>query len=85
MITNKLQRRVFLGVKDTFPETFALRGYPGDTFRISESSSYFNGPAIGVSDDPRHLVLYTERWSLARREWTDFAKGTEEELRGQVR
>lgn len=61
----------------TFPTTFGLRGFPGDTFRISRGSSYFS---TMVSEVP---TLYTER-RLADGTWSDFAKGTPSELRRQI-
>jgi hypothetical protein len=74
------QKEVFKRVAATFPATFGLRAFPGDTFRISESSSYFNGPML--SCDEKDLMLYTECQRGAT--WVDFAKGTAEELRAQV-
>lgn len=60
-----------------FPETFGLVGFPGKTFRISQSASY-------VSDYPvaNTVQLYTQvkRGDL----WFDFAKGTPSELRSQI-
>jgi hypothetical protein len=58
-----------------FPEEFGLRGFPGDTFRISVWGSY--------RGDNGAAVLYTER----RREdgsFADFAKGSESELLRQI-
>ncbi len=59
----------------TFPETFGLRGFPGKVFRVSLSSSY-------MGDDGR-IRLYTEvrHWNGT---WSDWAKGTEEELRREI-
>jgi hypothetical protein len=62
-----------------FPATFGLRGFPGETFRLSPDASYMAGPCMA----PTHVMLYTQR--LHNGEWLDFAKGTEEELRAQVR
>ena len=82
------QKEVFKRVAATFPATFGLRAFPGDTFRISESSSYFNGPMLSCEE--QHLMLYVERHKKSHTErkrgdeWVDFAKGTAEELRRQV-
>lgn len=58
-----------------FPETFGLRAFPGEKFRVSISASY-------VSDG--QVMLYTDVWSRARGEWQSFAKGTPAELRAQI-
>lgn len=81
MISNSDERKLFLEVKARFPETFGLRGFPGEVFRISDSSSYFNGPVFGPIEN-KALILYTER--VYQGEWRDFAKGTESELRAQL-
>ena len=70
------ERRRIAEVVDTFPVAFGLRGFPGEIFKISESASYFGGPANAT------LMLYTARWD--GKNWNDFAKGTEAELRAQV-
>jgi hypothetical protein len=57
-----------------FPRTFGLRGFPGDVFRISPTSSYI--------DDSRRVVLYTQR--KTGNQWLDFSKGSESELRREV-
>ena len=56
-----------------FPETFKLRAYPGDTFRLSESASFVSQGRV---------LLYTQR--LVNGEWLDFAKGTADELRTHI-
>lgn len=56
-----------------FPITFGLRGFPGETFRLSPTASYV--------DDAR-VVLYAQRKDGDR--WLDFAKGSEAELRREV-
>ena len=58
---------------ERFPSTFGLRGFPGDVFRISPTSSYVSGGRV---------MLYTERKDNGR--WLDFSKGTESELRSEV-
>jgi len=60
-----------------FPATFGLKGHDG-TFRISPESSY-----ISTGPFNPYVVLYTQR--LRDGVWQDFAKGTSEELAGQVR
>jgi hypothetical protein len=62
----------------TFPETFGLRAFPGDTFRVSASASYFSG-----NGGTGTLNLYTQRRNPDG-VWCDFAKGTESELRAQI-
>lgn len=56
-----------------FPPTFELRGFPGDVFRLSPTSSYVSG---------QRVVLYTQRKD--GNQWLDFSKGSESELRGEV-
>ena len=63
-----------------FPEMFGLRAFPGETFRISESASYFSGPTMGPETGA--LLLYTQRKTESG--WLDFAKRTPTELRRQV-
>lgn len=57
------------------PELFGLRGFPGETFRISESSSYINPGGVAM--------LYTERL-VAKKKFVDFAKCTREELLKEI-
>lgn len=57
-----------------FPEEFGLRAFPGDRFRISEGASYYSA-SNGV-------MLYTQR--KVGKEWRDFCKGTECELRNEL-
>lgn len=70
------ERMLIAKVIDTFPVTFGLRGFPGDLFKISESASYFGGAKNET------LMLYTARWD--GKNWNDFAKGTEYELRREI-
>jgi len=56
-----------------FPETFGLRAFPGETFRIGVWESYYSQEKV---------LLYTQK--LTKGEWVDFAKGTEDELRKQI-
>jgi hypothetical protein len=63
----------------SFPATFGLRAFPGDTFRISRTSSYVN--------DTGALMLYTEIKKTDfgnANDWLSFAKGTPEELRREI-
>lgn len=55
----------------TFPQQFGLRGFPGDTFRCSETDSYV---------DSESVVIYTERL-CEDGIWRAFAKGSVAELR----
>lgn len=59
----------------SFPETFGLRAFPGDVFRVSEGSSYYS-QTYGV-------MVYTER-KLEDGRWVDFCKGTPGELRREM-
>lgn len=63
-----------------FPATFGLRAFPGKTFKISASASYFGD---GENGEP---MLYTQIFDETpeRYGWNDFAKGTERELRAQM-
>lgn len=74
------QKEVFQRVKETFPDRFSLCGFPGEVFRISEDSSYFSGGMLSCAE--QDLMLYTQRLRDGR--WSDFAKGTVAELRGQL-
>lgn len=80
------QKEVFQRVKATFPDIFGLRAYPGETFRISDTSSYFGGSMLSCEESD--LMLYTERKVVSsdgRGEvWVDFAKATVNGLRSQV-
>ena len=63
-----------------FPPVFLLRKYPGE-FRVSESASYVSGGVV--------MVYVQRRFSGTHRGnadegWRDFAKGTVEELKGQI-
>ena len=65
-------------VKDAvarYPDTFGLRNFPGDTFKIEAGASYYS--------DMYGVMLYTYRQTEPGR-WAAFAKGTPEELLGQV-
>lgn len=64
---------LILAAKAEFPETFGLRAFRGDVFRISEAASYVTGRAV---------MLYTQR--LVDGEWRAFAKGSPAELRAQI-
>jgi hypothetical protein len=59
-----------------FPGEFGLRGFPGEVFRVSKSASYYS-TTYGV-------LLYTER-KCEDGVWRDFAKGSPDELRAQIR
>lgn len=56
-----------------FPDTFKLHGHEG-TFRSSVRSSYVSQGKV---------MVYTQR--LQGEEWLDFAKGTVEELKSQIK
>lgn len=57
-----------------FPETFSLRAFPGDVFRLSTKSSYVNDSGV--------VMLYTE--VNKHDKWMSFAKSTEAELRAEI-
>ena len=60
-----------------FPAEFGLMAFPGGVFRINPQTSYFGDyPAPGT------LYLYTEKRTATG--WTDFCKGTPDELRAQI-
>lgn len=65
--STKLSRAI-----NEFPETFGLRAWPGDTFRISLDESYIN--------DLGDVTIYLERMQKDGG-WKDFAKGSPEELK----
>lgn len=75
-MTLEQQREILLAAIARFPATFGLRAFPGDTFRLSESASYF--PTL-ESATP---TLYTQR--LYQGQWCCFVKGTEQELRREM-
>lgn len=57
-----------------FPETFGLRAFPGETFRISQAASFLRDRR-----DAKSVQLYTQR--LKGDTWLDFSRGSEPELR----
>lgn len=59
----------------SFPAKFGLAGWPGEVFRLSESSSYFN--------DYGELQLYVQRLTPDG-QWLDFAKGPVAEMRHEL-
>lgn len=74
MIGRDEQLKMIEAAKAEFPETFELRVFPGDTFRISSAHSYVNDSGV--------LMLYTE--VLRSGKWLSFAKGSVRELRAEV-
>lgn len=67
-----------LAVIATFPAKFGLRAYPGQVFRISEQNSYVNDYGV--------VYLYTQVQGdfSGTVSWTDFAKGTPDELQAEI-
>lgn len=59
---------------ELFPETFALKNFPNETFRVSQSSSYMSGG---------HVMIYIER--RVGNEWLAFSKGTFTELNREIK
>jgi hypothetical protein len=60
---------------ELFPETFGLRAFPGDTFKISRASSFW-------SDLEECPMLYT--YIRKGDQWLCFAKGSPAELRREI-
>jgi len=80
---------LILAAKAEFPETFGLRAFHGDVFRISEAASYVVwGPERSMQYGAAMLhqngsvMLYTQRYVDG--EWLAFAKGSPAELRAQI-
>ena len=67
------QQEAIKDVIATFPETFGMRAYRGEVFRLSETSSYCNETEV---------MLYTQIQKGEK--WLDFCKGTENELRREI-
>ena len=59
-----------------FPRAFGLRGFPGDTFRVSTTFSF-------IGDDGS-VVVYTERWNAKSQLWQAFSKGSAAEVRREM-
>lgn len=74
MIDHNLAQQKLAEAIASFPATFGLRAFPGDTFRVSTPSSYVN--------DSGEPTLYTEVKRGER--WLSFAKGTPAELRREI-
>ena len=72
---------LILAAKSEFPETFGLRAFRGDVFRISEAASYVTKGGMGCYVAPS-VMLYTQRYSDGQ--WQAFAKGSPAELRAQI-
>jgi len=56
--------------RSQFPDTFGLRGFPGERFHINESASYVSGGEV-------LLYVFTEGGEA-------FSKGTPAELRREL-
>lgn len=70
---NKQDREALETAILQFPAEFALRAFPGDTFRVSRFASYVSN---GVP------MIYTE---IKRgNNWQEFCKGTVSELKSQI-
>lgn len=71
-----------------FPATFGLCAFPGEVFRISISASFWSDRGFEREYGlwARGPVLYTQvlRGKGRDESWVDFAKGSFDELRGQV-
>lgn len=75
MTTWDEQQKLIADAMAEFPESFGLRAFPGDVFRISKVASYVNDSGV--------VMLYTQRRANPG-SWLDFAKGTAGELRAQI-
>lgn len=73
------QRAILATIIARFPETFGLRAFPGETFRLSLDASYF--PRL-LDRDESLALLYTQR--LVGGQWLCFAKGTIAELSREI-
>ena len=71
----KLEEQKTAEAVASFPATFGLRAFPGDTFRASLSSSYMGFDQV--------VQVYTERL-CEDGVWKSFAKGTAQELKLEV-
>ena len=75
----------------TFPETFGLRAFPGDVFRISASmeqggksyASPQNGPQL-VTQVNRQLGVGGADLVFMPARWLDFSRDTPSELRREI-
>ena len=68
-----MTRKDLFRIIASFPRYFGLKGFPGDTFQISEIDSY-------ISDDAPILCLQVDRDG----KWLSHAKGSPEEVRAQI-
>lgn len=75
MISREQENEKLRAVITTFPAEFGLRAYEG-VFRISLEKSYVS-TVYGMQ-------LYTQK-KAADGTWADFAKGSPEQLRGELR
>lgn len=68
-----------------FPATFGLYAFPGEVFRISIGASFWSDRGHEREYGPGACgpMLYTQR-RVGTDDWKDFAKGSFDELRGQV-
>jgi hypothetical protein len=71
MLSLNAEKQLVAAAVDQFPSTFGLRAFPGDTFRVSSSSSYVNDSGV--------VQLYTQIQRDGK--WLDFAKGEINELK----
>jgi len=71
----KVEKQQIADAVATFPETFGLRAFPGDTFRVSPGHSYMGSDGA--------IQVYTERL-CEDGVWKSFAKGTVPELTLEV-
>lgn len=74
MVSYEEQKQMVETAIKLFPETFGLRAFKGEVFRISKTHSY-------VSDivGRNKVILYTDVQGVDG-EWRSFAKGTIVEL-----
>jgi hypothetical protein len=70
------QQQAIQKLINSFPETFGLKAYPEQTFRLSPRASFFN--------DKDQIMLYVQVKDYGN-QWLDFAKDTEQGVRQQIR
>lgn len=78
MFSTKEEQAAFAAVVARFPSTFKLKGHNG-VFRISESSSYMTGPAMG-DRSAATIMLYTQCAYLTSSGRTHFVLATQDEV-----
>lgn len=63
-------------VCNRFPDEFGLRAFPGKRFSVCKASSFMGADGVQV---------YVYVWDDDRDEWLAFSRGTEAEIRKEMR